>query len=47
MTWGDFHFGMNAAIREYLNQRLPAEFVAAADRYVWIHEPDADDRGMV
>jgi hypothetical protein len=42
--WGDFHFGMNAAIREYLNQRLPADFVAAADRYVWIHEPDADDR---
>ncbi len=42
--WADFHFGMNAAIREYLNRHLPPEFVAVADRYVWIHEPDADER---
>lgn len=42
--WSDFHFGMNAAIREYLNRRLPPDFVAVADRYVWIHEPDAEDR---
>lgn len=42
--WPDFHFGMNAAMREYLNRHLPPDFVAVADRYIWIHEPDAEDR---
>ncbi len=42
--WPDFHFGMNAALREYLNRHLPPDFVAVADRYIWIHEPDAAER---
>lgn len=42
--WPDFHFGMNAALREYLNHHLPDNYVAVADRYIWIHEPDARDR---
>ena len=42
--WPDFHFAMIAAMRAQLNASLPDRYVAAADRNVWIHEPDAEER---
>lgn len=40
----DFHLGMIAAMRAALNAQLPPRYAAYADRYVWLHEPDADTR---
>jgi hypothetical protein len=42
--WGDFHAGMIIAMREELNARLPLDYIAESDLYVWIHEPDAKTR---
>jgi len=45
--WPDLHVGLNAAIRAELNKRLPARYAARIDRYVWIHEPGADERTLL
>ena len=42
--WGDFHFGLIAAVRGELNARLPTGFAASSELYVWFHEPEANDR---
>jgi hypothetical protein len=40
--WPDFHLTMVVAMRADLNRRLPARYSAAADRHVWVEEPDGD-----
>src|SRR5437867_289148 len=42
--WGDCHVTMIVAMRAELNARLPVAYMARADRYVWLHEPDAQTR---
>jgi hypothetical protein len=42
--WGDFHAGMNSAIRAELNARLPEGYVASHELFVWFHEPEAEER---
>ncbi|MGE3804465.1 MAG: DUF4058 family protein [Gemmataceae bacterium] len=34
--WGDFHGSMVVAMRAQFNERLPREFVASIDLYVWV-----------
>jgi hypothetical protein len=45
--WPDVHLTLIIAMRGALNAALPKGYVAAADKYVWIHEPDADERTRV
>ncbi len=45
--WQDVHLSLVIAMRAQLNARLPANYVARADKYVWIHEPDATVRTRV
>jgi len=45
--WSDVHLTLIIAMRGALNAALPQGYVAAADKYVWIHEPDADARTRV
>ena len=45
--WSDVHLTLIIAMRGALNAALPTGYVAAADKYVWIHEPDADARTRV
>jgi hypothetical protein len=45
--WPDFHSQFIAAIKADLNSRLPSRYAARADRYVWIHEPDANERRLL
>jgi hypothetical protein len=45
--WPDVHLSLIIAMRAALNASLPEGYVAAADKYVWIHEPDADTRTRV
>src|SRR5579871_529379 len=42
--WPDFHLTFVVGIRAELNQRLPAGYVALADRYVWVQEPETEER---
>lgn len=42
--WSDFHLTMTVALRAELNKVLPDRYLACADRYIWIHEPDSDAR---
>lgn len=42
--WSDVHLSLIIAMRGALNATLPKGYIAAADKYVWIHEPDADAR---
>ncbi len=42
--WPDFHTTFYTTIRAELNVRLPSGYVARIDRYVWIHEPTAQER---
>src|SRR5215217_8085575 len=42
--WSDFHTTVLVAIRASLSELLPAGYIARIDRYVWLHEPDADSR---
>jgi hypothetical protein len=42
--WPDCHLGIIAGMRAVLNAHLPERYAAYADRYVWLHEPDADTR---
>jgi hypothetical protein len=46
-VWSDFHLTMTIAMRAELNTHLPPRYAAAADRYVWIHEPEAIARTRV
>src|SRR2546429_331722 len=43
-TWPGFHTTLYVEIMAELNRRLPPGYVARIDRYVWIHEPEAQDR---
>jgi Protein of unknown function (DUF4058) len=36
--WGDFHASMIAYLRDQLNTRLPRQFIASSDLYVWREE---------
>jgi len=45
--WPDVHLSLVIAIRAQLNSKLPANYAAWADKYVWIHEPDATVRTRV
>jgi len=45
--WPDVHLSLVIALRAQLNARLPENYVAWADKYVWIHEPDASARTRV
>lgn len=42
--WPDFHTEFIVAIRAALTAVLPASLRASIDRYVWLHEPDSDER---
>jgi Protein of unknown function (DUF4058) len=45
--WSDVHTTLIIAIKGALNAELPESYVASADKYVWIHEPDAGARTRV
>lgn len=45
--WSDVHLTLIIAMRGALNSQMPHGFVASADKYVWIHEPDAGTRTRV
>lgn len=45
--WRDVHLTLIIAMRGALNAALPKGYSALADRYVWIHEPDAGSRTRV
>ncbi len=45
--WRDCHLTLVIAMRAQLNAVLPKNYLAAADRYVWIHEPEAEQRARV
>jgi hypothetical protein len=45
--WSDVHLTLIIAMRGALNAKMPHGFVASADKYVWIHEPDAAARTRV
>jgi len=42
--WQDVHGSLIFRMRAELNARLPERYVARADRYVWLQEPDTDSR---
>jgi hypothetical protein len=42
--WSDFHGALVFALRDRLNVLLPERYFASVDRYVWLHEPDAEER---
>lgn len=42
--WPDFHMTFAIALRTELNRRLPTGYVALVDRYVWVQEPETEDR---
>jgi len=39
--WPDVHLTLIIAMRAVLNASMPPGYAASADRYVWIHEPEA------
>ena len=43
----DVHLTLLIAMRAELNASLPPSYAASADRYVWIHEPEASQRSRV
>jgi len=45
--WSDVHLTLIIAMRGALNAKMPQGFIASADKYVWIHEPDAEARKRV
>ena len=45
--WRDCHLTLVIAMRAQLNAALPKQYFAAADRYVWIHEPEAEHRTRI
>jgi hypothetical protein len=42
--WPDFHLTLVVGIRAELTRHLPAGYVALADRYVWVQEPETGER---
>jgi hypothetical protein len=42
--WPDFHLTYAVALRTELNRRLPPGYVALVDRYVWVQEPETEER---
>jgi hypothetical protein len=42
--WPDFHLTLVVALRTELNRRLPPGYVALVDRYVWVQEPETEER---
>jgi hypothetical protein len=42
--WPDFHLTFVVGLRAELNRRLPTGYVALADRYVWVQEPETEER---
>lgn len=42
--WPDFHLTFAVALRTELNRWLPTGYVALVDRYVWVQEPETDER---
>jgi hypothetical protein len=42
--WPDVHGALVYAIRAALSAVLPATYAAYVDRYIWLHEPDAETR---
>jgi hypothetical protein len=42
--WGDLHSSMIAVMKGELNRRLPENYTAWSDIYIWLHEPDAETR---
>ena len=42
--WPDFHLTFVVGLRAELNRRLPTGYVARADRYVWVQEPETEER---
>jgi hypothetical protein len=42
--WPDVHLTLIIAMRAVLNASMPPGYAASADRYVWIHEPEASER---
>ncbi|HWG41590.1 MAG TPA: DUF4058 family protein [Gemmataceae bacterium] len=42
--WPDFHLTFVIGLRAELNRRLPVGYVALADRYVWVQEPETEER---
>jgi hypothetical protein len=42
--WPDFHTTLCVELKRSLNRILPPGYMAKIDRYVWIHEPSAEDR---
>jgi hypothetical protein len=42
--WSDFHATLVPALRAQLNARLPKQFVASIELYVWFHEPEVRKR---
>ncbi len=42
--WGDLHSSMITMMKAELNRRLPPNYSAWSDIYVWLHEPDAESR---
>jgi hypothetical protein len=45
--WPDVHLTLIIAMRAVLNASMPPGYAASADRYVWIHEPEATERTRV
>lgn len=45
--WPDVHLSLIIFMKDALNGSLPAGYAAVADRFVWIHEPDAIQRTRV
>jgi hypothetical protein len=42
--WPDVHLTLIIAMKAMLNASMPPGYAASADRYVWIHEPEACER---
>jgi hypothetical protein len=42
--WPDFHLTFVVGLRAELNRRLPGGYVVLADRYVWVQEPETEER---
>lgn len=45
--WPDFPTSFFVEMKKVLNEILPPGFVARIDRYIWVHEPTAEDRVLL
>jgi hypothetical protein len=45
--WSQVHFKHTSIIQDDLNAQLPPNYIARVDRYVWIHEPDSEERSRL